>query len=323
MRSHIKKLENKNAAQSQLNSQPQLPQPQSHLESHHDHHADEKAHEDDDENIAIDRRDSQSEGKGYILKTFLENVESEDFYSHDSGIGSALATITDFSISKESEMKSLETVLDEPVWSSLSECIQEFEKIIDLNDKITDSETHLGELSLQLEEMKKKICSKDKEEFEAMQDKVEGVTKVNSSKSHEIKKNDIAISHMEKNLQGRQMFLSTIELDINRAESYAKRLQKEFEREFETVGLCYDILTVCNEDVSDKDEHGKNDIDKTLQDNGKELVENDTEVAGKGEKEKECKTSHLSFLVDDAEESVLDTEFTVSATESPFGTNET
>ena len=60
-----------------------------------------------------------------------------------------------------------------------------------------------------------------------------------------------------------------------------------------------------------------------MQDNGNELVENDTEVAGKGEKEKECKTSDLSFLVDDAEESVLDAEFTVSATESPFGTNET
>merc|ERR1711997_827360 len=92
-----------------------------------------------------------------------------------------------------------------------------------------------------------------------LQDEVEEVTKINSSKSHEIKKNDIAISHMEKNIQGRQTFLTTIELDINRAESCAKRLQKEFEREFETVGLCNDILTVCNEDLSDDDDDDDDD----------------------------------------------------------------
>ncbi len=42
--------------------------------------------------------------------------------------------------------------------------------------------------------------------------------------------------------QGRRTFLRTIEIDINRAESYGKKLQREFEREFETLETCNSIL---------------------------------------------------------------------------------
>ena len=259
------------------------------------------------------------------MKTFLENVESEDFYSHDSGIGSALATNTDLSISKDSELKSLDTVLldegqycDKPTLNNLSECITEFEKIIDMNEKLRDNESHIGELCAKLEEVRGRLKDKGKEEFDAMQDKVEEVTKLNSSKSHEIKKNDIAISHMEKNIKGRQMFLSTIELDINRAESYAKRLQKEFEREFETVGLCNDILNVCNEDVETKDNDDKN-VSSQGNENGAtariEEVCNKIDECKQDGKVKKEEENNLVIL-DNCD---MNSEFTVSATESPFG----
>ena len=136
------------------------------------------------------------------------------------------------------------------------------------------------------------------EDIENLQDEVEEVTKINSSKSHEIKKNDIAISHMEKNIQGRQTFLTTIELDINRAESTAKRLQKEFEREFETVGLCNDILTVCNEELS-------NDNDSTEKELNEENCDNDKD--------------DLNPLSDEDSSNYLQSNFSVSATQSPFG----
>ena len=246
----------------------------------------------------------RDEGKGYIMKTFLENIETEDFYSHDSGIGSALATITDWSTTKESEPKSLdlgdeaeqEQSEDE---AAMQQFIAELEKLIDINDKIVDSEERIGKLSVRLDEVRTKMEIQGREDIENLQDEVEEVTKINSSKSHEIKKNDIAISHMEKNIQGRQTFLTTIELDINRAESTAKRLQKEFEREFETVGLCNDILTVCNEELS-------NDNDSTpCKELNEENCDNDKD--------------DLNPLSDEDTSNYLQSDFSVSATQSPFG----
>ena len=240
------------------------------------------------------------EGKGYIMKTFLENVESEDFYSHDSGIGSGLATtITDWSISKESDTLDL---TEEAEDAALTQFIAELEKLVEINEKISSTEHHLQTLALRLEDARTKVTSRGKENIEQLQDEVEEVTKINSSKSHEIKKNDIAISHMEKNIQGRQTFLTTIELDINRAESCAKRLQKEFEREFETVGLCNDILTVCNEDLSDDDD----DDDNTE----KELNEENCD--------KNDSAADLINLSDDPSD-YLQSNFSISATQNPFG----
>ena len=49
------------------------------------------------------------------IETFLKNVveNSEDIYSHDSGIGSAFPTILETSINKEEiELRSFDTILD-------------------------------------------------------------------------------------------------------------------------------------------------------------------------------------------------------------------
>ena len=282
LRSHIRRLEGKNSSGSG-SGQPAQPEPEKRPSQE-------------------GSREGSQEGKGYIMKTFLENVESEEFYSHDSGIGSALATITDWSVSKESEPKSLDTLdlrleeeEEEEEDAALGQFIAELEKLVEINEKICSNEHHLQTLGLRLEEAQAKMTSRGRENLEQLQDEVEAVTKINSSKSHEIKKNDIAISHMEKNMQGRQTFLTTIELDINRAESCAKRLQKEFEREFETVGLCNDILTVCNEDLSDDHD----DTEKELN-------------------EETCDNDDLINLSDDPPD-FLQSNFSVSATQNPFG----
>ena len=80
-------------------------------------------------------------------------------------------------------------------------------------------------------------------EFESLRTEIEQMVQMNSRLSHDIKRNDLALSHMVKNYEGRQTFIKTLELDINRAESYNKKLQKEFDREFETVETCKSILS--------------------------------------------------------------------------------
>ena len=77
---------------------------------------------------------------------------------------------------------------------------------------------------------------------------IDKIIQVNFKMSQDIKKNDYSLSHMVKNFDGREAFLKTIELDISRAESFGKRLQIEFQREYETVGLCQKIVSASEED---------------------------------------------------------------------------
>ena len=50
--------------------------------------------------------------------------------------------------------------------------------------------------------------------------------------------------------------------DINRAESYGKRMQKEFEREYETVGICQDIISASEEGEEEESREGEGESDK-------------------------------------------------------------
>jgi len=272
-----------------------------------------------------------SKGKGYILKTFLHNVaeSSEDFYSHDSGIGSALATITDCSIThhKDNEFKSFDTILDgqpseghsqdELSFEQLSELIKEYEKIIDINDKIRDNEQQIKLLDNKIVDVNSDISKKEIEdlslmsEMASLKEDIEQMIQVNSKMSHDIKRNDVSLSHMVKNFEGRKAFLNTIELDINRAESYGKRLQKEFEREYETVDLCQNILSASEED------------DTNVENTDCDTKDTHDEV------KKESKLSEKCHYVDDAGDKIdvlsilpsqlLNASFTISATQNPFG----
>ena len=159
-----------------------------------------------------------------------------------------------------------------------------------------------------------------------LREQIERMIQVNSKLSHDIKKNDFSLSHMVKNYEGRRAFLNTIELDINRAESYGKRLQKEFEREFETVVSCREILGEDDEEgLEDRVEGVKEGpcLEVTERGDGEpgevteskrlvEIVETKEEQGG-GEKEKRSEKCVI------LSEELLSSSFTVSATSGPFG----
>ena len=269
-----------------------------------------------------------SKGKGYILKTFLNNVveSSEDFYSHDSGIGSALATNTDFSITnhKDNEYKSFDTILDghqseghgrdDLTFDQLTGLIKEYEKIIDINEKLRDNEQQIELLGNKIEDVTSDISKKEiedlslKSEMASLKEEIEQMIQVNSKMSHDIKKNDVSLSHMVKNFEGRKAFLNTIELDINRAESYGKRLQKEFEREYETVGLCQNILSASEEDETYDENKHCDTKDAT------DVLSNESKLSEKCD-DVDDKIDVLSILPSE----LLNPSFTISATQNPFG----
>ena len=181
------------------------------------------------------------------------------------------------------------------------------------------------------------------------------VLQVNSKLSHDIKKNDFSLSHMVKNYEGRKQFLRTIELvsslhmrcnykkssvekhffqDINRAESYGKRMQKEFEREYETVGICQDIISASEEGEEEEkggegsdSEHksilserenvqtGDNNKDIRGQEDGSSPNAKNEDEKNEVEAEKE-KTNSKSVLLT---EEIMSSSFQVSATNDPFG----
>ena len=120
--------------------------------------------------------------------------------------------------------------------------------------------------------------------------------------------------------------------DINRAESYGKRMQKEFEREYETVGICQDIISASEEGEEEESREGEGESDKEQKSilSERENVQNrdkDKDILGKEndipnanqdeiEAEKEKTSSSKSALLT---EEIISNSFQVSATTDPFG----
>ena len=120
--------------------------------------------------------------------------------------------------------------------------------------------------------------------------------------------------------------------DINRAESYGKRMQKEFEREYETVGICQDIISASEEGEEEESREGEGESDKEQKSilSERENVQNrdkDKDILGKEndipnanqdeiEAEKEKTSSSKSALLT---EEIISSSFQVSATTDPFG----
>ena len=121
--------------------------------------------------------------------------------------------------------------------------------------------------------------------------------------------------------------------DINRAESYGKRMQKEFEREYETVGICQDIISASEEGEEEEKVEEESDSEHKSILSERENVQrgeiNNKDVQGQEEgspnanqdekKEVEAekeKTNSKSVLMT---EEILSSSFQVSATTDPFG----
>ena len=196
-------------------------------------------------------------------------------------------TQLDISITNKEEIEfgSFDTILEttELVESSgqIKELIIEYERILNINEKLQKSEEQIRRIYDTIDEVKADINEKEikdlniRSKITSLQEEIEKMIQVNSKMSHEIKKNDISISHMVKNYDGRKAFLNTIEIDINRAESYGKRLQIEFEREYETFDLCQGILSATELKETEVDNKHKGSYSDTT--NKTNLSENDEE----------------------------------------------
>ena len=220
----------------------------------------------------INSNGRHQKGKGYILQTFLDNIADsiEGVNSHDSGIGSAIPGNVGSSTNNftdENDFQSFDTFLNGRQEDSIvslefhqiNDLIKGLETIVELNTKIENCEETIERLN---EEIKEESLEIDKHELEQLslrsdmadlKEECERMLQINSRLSHDIKRNDLSLSHMMKNFEGRRAFMNTIELDINRAESYGKRLQHEFEREFETLGMCKDIVIASESFTKDID----------------------------------------------------------------------
>ena len=263
-------------------------------------------------------------GKGYILKTFLKDVveNSEEIYSHDSGIGSALPTSFDIIITnkEEVEFRSFDTIFDSQLnyeevkgvesYCQLEDLIIEYERIANINEKLQESENQIKSIIDTIDDVEADISEKEikdlnmKSKITNLQEEIEKTTRVSSKMNNEKKKNDISISHMMKNYDGRKAFLNTLEIDINRAESYGKRLQIEFEKEYETFNLCQDILSACEAEETkvESKQIGKNS-DTSIK----------PEVSEKDDLEVHIDKNSLMSS------EFVNTNFIISATQNPFG----
>ena len=137
-------------------------------------------------------------------------------------------------------------------------------------------------------------------------------------------------------LLSKNQWLKSFLQDINRAESYGKRMQKEFEREYETVGICQDIISASEEgEEEEKGGEGEEESDtehKSIlserenvqkgeinnknvqgQEDGSPNGNQDEKKEVEAEKEK---TNSKSLLMT---EEIMSSSFQVSATSDPFG----
>ena len=193
----------------------------------------------------------------------------------------------------------------------IDDVLKEYEKILGINGILIKSEEQIKSIRDTIDDVEEDINKREikdlntKSEITSLQEEIEKMIKINSKLSHDIKRNDIAFSHMVKNFDGRKSFLNTIELNINQAESYGKRLQIEFEREYETVGLCEDILSVSEkEKCKEKSER----VDTNIVSSSESCQSKNVTASSEG-------YSINSVFANE----FLNTGFTVSATQNPFG----
>merc|ERR1719239_1805417 len=117
------------------------------------------------------------------MKTFLNSTveSSEDFCSHDSGIGSALAGKSESSIAQntetESELKSLESGLEErrreeEVSARLQQLIQLLESVVELNSGLEEREEETHILTGQVEKATEELEEAERQEVEARREAV-------------------------------------------------------------------------------------------------------------------------------------------------------
>merc|ERR1719192_574095 len=193
----------------------------------------------------LDKSLSCSDGREYVLRNYLEQIpeHSEETLeeSQDSGCGSGndtqdscneantpdhtsdnqalVVTDTQAGEKEEEEDKNVDVLSDL------------FEKLYLLNKKLEEQEDDIFRLTVQMEAM---VTTKQSPgldnisgeqgqvlhtELKIAQEELDTMAKLNSRLGYEIKRNELALSNMMKNYDGRQQFARRLEADVNQVES--------------------------------------------------------------------------------------------------------
>lgn len=188
----------------------------------------------------LDKSLSCSDGREYVLRNYLEQIpehaEETLEESQDSGCGSGNdtqdscteANTPDHTVEATNSATNVEEVTssNENSDSLLSNL---FEKLFRLNQKLEVQEDDIFRLTLQMETMLRakgdgeETLSREQEsllhsELQVAQEELDTMAKLNSRLGYEIKRNELALTNMMKNYDGRKQFAKRLEQDVSSAE---------------------------------------------------------------------------------------------------------
>jgi len=190
----------------------------------------------------LDKSLSCSDGREYVLRNYLEQIpehaEETLEESQDSGCGSGNdtqdscteANTPDHTVEGkvvDEEANNANNNNNEGAGDSLLSNL--FEKLFRLNQKLEVQEDDIFRLTLQMETMLRakgggeEALSQDQErllhrELQVAQEELDTMAKLNSRLGYEIKRNELALTNMMKNYDGRKQFAQRLEQDVSSAE---------------------------------------------------------------------------------------------------------
>jgi len=197
----------------------------------------------------LDKSLSCSDGREYVLRNYLEqipeHVEETLEESQDSGCGSGNDTQDSCNEANTPDHTADSGLIvnENPAYgdhksevSHISgdksvDVMQDlFEKLFHLNKKLEVQEDDIFRLTVQMEAM---LAAKDSNvqsmtleqenilhnELQIAQEELDTMAKLNSRLGYEIKRNELALTNMMKNYDGRKQFAKRLEEDVNQAES--------------------------------------------------------------------------------------------------------
>lgn len=191
----------------------------------------------------LDKSLSCSDGREYVLRNYLEQIpehaEETLEESQDSGCGSGNDTQDSCNEAHSPDHTGAGLVVTET--SPEAEAEEEagkvdimanlFEKLFNLNKKLEEQEDDIFRLTVQMEAMCHTKSTKPPSEAGAeaegvihtelkiAQEELDTMAKLNSRLGYEIKRNELALSNMMKNYDGRQQFARRLEVDVSKVEA--------------------------------------------------------------------------------------------------------
>lgn len=192
----------------------------------------------------LDKSLSCSDGREYVLRNYLEQIpehgEEPLEESQDSGCGSGNDTQDSCNEAHTPDHTGAGLVVTEtPALdpaapdTRLDILADLFEKLYHLNKKLEEQEDDIFRLTLQMEAMNHSKSEAGEgeaagggaalhTELQIAQEELDTMARLNSRLGYEIKRNELALSNMMNNYDGRQQFARRLEADVTKAETQAR-----------------------------------------------------------------------------------------------------